>query len=222
MNHRLLLIVLFLVGVPAVVTLLLLGDGQRGDVVYAQQPGGLVSGTVRDSGGRTLWDARVSAWSVDREGGTRELVETRSQHDGAYEILLPAFDGRYELRFEASEHVDLRLPFAFVGAEAEPRAVQRVDVEMKPGARLDVEITRVSGRAVGRGRYEVSNAPSGGLFGGIGTTSVSRSGRFEGGVLTLDGLPPSSVRLFVQLESGETIEATLQLATGRNRHVVEL
>lgn len=222
MNPRLLLLVLFLVGVPAVVTLVLLGEGSPAEAASASQPGGTVSGTVRDADQRPLWDARVEAWTIDRAGDARRVTETRADHEGVYRVELPAVDGRYELRFEASDQVELRLPFAFSGPGEGPRTVDRVDVEMRPGASLAVEIHRVGARGAASGRWELASTPTSGWFGGLSGPPVQRSGRFERGAFTVDHLPPAAVHLFVQLDTGETIEAELQLTRGPNRHAVDV
>lgn len=222
MNNRLILIVLFLVGVPAVVTLFLLDNSGRHEAGFGRQPGGTVRGVVRDEDGRALWEASVSVFAITKDAPPRPLGDVRTKNDGGYELTLPPVEGRYELRVSASEHQEVRLPLSTTVPADAPAAALVQDVQLKLGALLTVEIQRANGRPVGAGRYELSSMPGGGLFTGFGGQPVVREGRFETGVFTIDSLPPAQVRLYVALASGETVESLLLLEAGKNRHRVDL
>ena len=219
-RNFLLVIVLFVL--PAIIVVRMLAANSRAEVLDGPQPGGVVHGVV--AGPQEVPASGVIVVASDVAGNVigAELARTVTRADGAFELTLPAVEGRYLLRFTGADWQPSQIEFGWLLPGGEQQAPSELNVVLKAGCGLDVEIVGPDKLPVGSGRYQLTGIASGGLLGGFTQSRLSLSGRFEHGAFTVDGLPPERTRLQVRLENGDRVDAVLDLAPGRNRHKVEL
>lgn len=219
---RIALLVLFLFGVPAVVTTALLSSNAKELTADGAQPGGVLQGDVHDVDGKPLATVELEVFSVPSEGTRTRLAEAKSDERGAFTLSIPPIQGHYELRV-AGEHVqELRHDVSWLDASGKIVAPAPLKLVMLPAASLDIEFVRVGGAPAGSGTFELSGTESGGFFSGFNARRMQTNGSFAAGKLSLRGLPPMQAHLAARLESGERVELVLRLVAGPNAHRVEL
>jgi hypothetical protein len=221
-KQRIVLLVLVLFGLPAIVTTALLFTNVKVSVQDGPQPGGVVRGTVHDEEGKALAGIEVGAFAVSAKGLKAPLETTKTDASGAYQVTLPPFDGHYELSFVGPEWVELRVDHSFLDATGKAVEPGPMDVRLRAGSSLDVEVRRPGGQVAGRGSYELEGAPGGSFFAAWSGVRVARTGTFESGSFRIEGLPSMPARLLIRMDTGERTDSTLELTPGKNRHTVQL
>lgn len=221
-KQRIVLLVLLLFGLPAVITTVLLTTHVKPEVRAGMQPGGLVRGTVKDETGSALAGIDVVAYSLAADAQPARLGMTQSDGQGRFQLMLPAVNGRYELRFSGAEWQAARVEIGFLDPSGVTKDPGPLDVRLQPGASLEVEIVRANGAPAGAGSFELEGTPSAGFFSSWNSAQIERSGSFDNGSFTVQGLPPVHGRLLIHMASGDRIDSTLDLAPGKNHHKVQL
>lgn len=221
-KHKTLLLVVVLFVLPALVVLALLQSSAKPDYIDGAQPGGVVSGRVALSGNAPAPAVTIVASRVEENTIGAELARAATDAEGAFSITLPPTNGRYVLHFSGPLLLDQLVEFGWLARDGSVLAAAPLAVEMHPGCSLEIEIVGADNRPAGAGEYELSGATSAGLLGGFARGHVTRSGEFDAGKFSVDGLPQMSVRLLIRLSSGERVDSVLDLAEGPNRHKVEL
>ena len=208
-KQRIFLAVLFLFGVPAVVTTVLLTPSAHHEIVDGAQPGGVLRGITRDEADHPLPRIDVEAFAVGADGAHSSLASVRSSDNGEFEIAVsPVLHGHYEL--------------VAGGGERLLQAIAPLEFRLGPASLLDVDFARSDGSPVGEGTYTLEGAADSGLLPGWSGMRFQRRGSLRDGRLSLDSLPPVRVHLLVRLASGEKVDLMLELEPGKNRHRVEL
>jgi hypothetical protein len=219
---RIALLVLFLFGVPAIVTTALLTSSTKDITADGAQPGGSVQGEVRDTAGAALPAIEIEVFSVVGEGTPVRVAGAKSDERGSFEISMPPIQGHYELRASGADWQEHRRDLTFLDAAGKPVTLAPVQIALLPASRLEIEFVHPNGSAAGAGSFELSGVETGGFFASFNGRRVQSSGTFEAGKLTILGLPPMQVHLAAWLVSGERVELVLQLVAGKNHHRVEL
>lgn len=217
-----LLLVLLLFVVPALVTLGLLQSSSKVQLGDGAQPGGVVSGRVLASGGAPAAQAVVEAARLSGNQIHEELAQTRTDAQGGFTLTLPAVEGRYLLRVRGATLRESLVEYGWLDPAGKPLAPASPTIELQPGCSLEVEIVGPDQHPTGTGRFELSGKLSSGILGGFATTLIQRAGTLANGGLIVEGLPPMTVRLHVELDGGQRVDSVLKLAEGPNRHRIEL
>ncbi|MCK6447820.1 MAG: carboxypeptidase-like regulatory domain-containing protein [Planctomycetes bacterium] len=224
-----LLLLLFLGGVPAVVFFTISRTAPRDGAWSGSQPGGIVSGVVRDTSGNTVGHAvvevRAGRWApkAGRPGAliasTDQLafdethtVRVETGADGLFEVAVDPVEGVYVFTALA-EGFELRERFySFLDAERKPLAVPSpVVFELPRSVRLVVEIETQSSGLL-RGGYSLEHEATRWL--GLAATGRIWSGRFEGAGFTLDRLVPGAAHLAIATDDGRRFECDVELSVG--------
>lgn|GEM_PF-3507748 len=221
-KQKTLLLVALLFVLPAVVVLTLFQSNAGPDFIDGAQKGGIVRGRVALADGAPAPDVSVVASKVTSNVIGGELARTRSDVDGAFSVTLPPTEGRYVLHFSGPLLLDQLVEFGWLTRDGSAAKDDAIAVEMRLGCSLEVEIVGADKQPAGSGEYELSGATSAGLLGGFARGNVARSGKFESGKFSVDGLPSMSARVQIRLVSGERVDSVLDLTEGANRHKVEL
>jgi hypothetical protein len=221
-KQKIFLLVALLFGLPALVTLGLLTSRTKSELVDGAQPGGVVKGRVARPNGKAGSEVDVIAAKVVGNSIGDELARVRTDAEGAFEIKLPPHEGRYVLRFTGQALQEALVEFGWIARGGKRIEPPELAVEMHAGCRLEIEIVGADKRPAGGGKYELSGSTNAGLLGGFAQGRVSRSGAFEKGAFSVDGLPPMSARLQVRLDSGERVDSVLELVEGTSTHKIEL
>jgi hypothetical protein len=228
MRGRTIVILLGLVfiGTPLVLIALLVRAPAIDRVTVGAQPGGRVSGIVRDARGVPASGATIEALLARPLSG-----ESRVEHDldhlpelaktactttvadehGAFELALPPGDGFYVL--EARTPTTLRTErwvSLLDGAPSEP-----LEFELRSGARLVVELTNAGAQP--QGFYDLSIVIQGGLMRLKESLPATSRGAFHGASFVIESVPVCPMRLRLDLPNGVHVERELVLAFGENR-----
>ena len=163
----LVLVLLFLFGIPAiVVTGLLFGSVTPVFASDQDQPGGHVSGKVVDADGNPLAGISVEIGAASESGAVHELDVIVTSADGSFEATLPAHRGFYDISAGGGVWRRSGTSFSFLDREGELRTPRPVELELEPGCDLTIEIVEADGSPAGDGSYDLSGEyQSGMLFG---------------------------------------------------------
>ena len=216
------LLVALLFGAPALVTAALLATDFGSAVADAPQPGGRVQGELVDSSGRPVPGIAVALVSVSSSGARAEQSRTKSATDGAFEMRAEATEGHYEIRTGGGDWQNSARAYSFVDSNGKILPPKPLRIELKPGCRLELRFSRADGRAPGDGEFTLQGEYGDGLFFGLVRPRLRLSGVVKDGRLVLDGLPPMRAEVFVKMSSGETVELTLDLASGTNTKAIKI
>ncbi len=217
---RLALIVLVFFGVPALLTLGLIRSDHAQDAQRGLQPGGPVRGRVLgpDGQGEPGVEMRLLLDPSSPEARQESIAaRATSGTEGRFELAAPPLDGRYTVVAGGGTWQHAARSFSFVGASE-----HELVLHVLPGCELEARFTRADGSAAGAGSYDLEGQPSGGWFSFLGEPARRYQGRLENGGLHLEGLPPMDVRLFVRLDTGESLELELRLELGRTQRELRL
>ena len=202
------LMVMVLLGLPFVITSQVLQASL--DLASAgEQPGGEIAGLVVTEDGREpLADVPVVLHATSGEGSpSRELLRTTTGADGRFSLLAPAFEGFYRVHVGGGELRRVVRNFSFLDGDGE------LDVELGPGAVLSISHERsVGGRITGGDIYLDAKLSSGSFR--FFSPTLRMEDRFEGSAVRIDGLPPISGRLRIELDGGEQVELEFELEEG--------
>jgi len=91
-----------------------------------------------------------------------------------------------------------------------------LDESARPKASLLLHCTRADGSAPAGGTYSIVGRPRQALPIGFLGEALRWEGRFEGGELSVEALPPMRAEIVVRFESGERMELVLELEEGLN------
>jgi len=221
-KQKIFLLVALLFGLPALVTLGMLTSRTKSELVDGAQPGGIVKGRVARPNSKPGNDVEVIASKVVGNSIGDELARVRTDADGAFTITLPPHEGRYVLRFTGLALQDSLVEFGWLARDGKKLEPPELAVEMHAGCRLEIEVVGADKKPAGGGAYDLSGTTNAGLLGGFAQGRVTRSGVFEKGTFSVDGLPPMSARLQVRLNSGERVDSVLELVEGTSTHKIEL
>lgn len=215
MNTRLrvaLLVALFF-GVPALLTLTLITSDFAQEAKHGLQPGGAIRGRLVGPEHAPAAGVEVELF-LDPTRGTagpcQPRVCTRSDAQGAFELVAPPLDGRYTVVAGGGTWQHAARAFSFVGSD--PRA--ECELELVPGCALEIRFVRRDGSPAGEGSFDLDGKAGGFRF-GFGRPPVREQGRIAAGVLRVDGLPPLKAHVLVRFDSGESLELELELAAGK-------
>lgn len=224
-----LLLLLFLGGVPAVAFFTISRTTPRDGAWSGLQPGGVVSGVVRDTVGNAVAHAvvevRAGRWAPKaRQPGaliasTDQLafdethtVRVETGADGLFEVAVDPVEGVYVFTALADGFEQRERFYSFLDAEKQPLAVPSpVVFELPRSVRLVVELESKSGGAL-RGGYSLEHETKRWL--GLAATGRIWSGTFEGAAFTLDRLVPGEAHLAIATDDGRRFECDVDLAVG--------
>jgi hypothetical protein len=222
MNHRLrlALIVVVFFGVPALLTLGLIHSDRAQEAQRGLQSGGTIRGRVLGPDGEGLAGVALALLLDPSTGEAPEAIEARatSGPDGRFELQATGLDGRYTVVAGGGIWRHAARAFSFIGRSPDEEFTLRVE----PGCELEVQVARSDGGAAGAGSFVLEGRPQAGWFSVFGEPELRREGRLEDGRVRVDALPPMHARLFVRLETGESIELELDLEPGRTQRDVRL
>ena len=195
--RRILPLILLLVLVPAIATaVLLLGSG-GGRVAKGAQPGGLVRGVVRATGGIVLEAEPVEVVAVNALGVEQPLgVRTRTDAEGRFACDLPAVEGGYVVRFGGVQGVREDRPLSLIGREPGEEPAEWT-VVLRRAAKLRIELPQAV-----RGRWLVEGMTVGTGLLGFGSAPWRAEGVVDGSAVDVPGLPPMDARVLVRAEDG--------------------
>lgn len=203
---------LVLLGLPLIV----LGQLIRRDhpiVPLTQQPGGEIRGVVNGPDGAPRPGDVVELWLVAMDLTRTRILVAETDAAGRFTFAAPPVEGRYEVRAGGGLLRRVVAEHSLTGTAGERDLV----IDLEPGAVLDVELRRADGRAVGDGEaLLVGKAESAPLF-GLFNPELRVPTEFTRGRLRLDGLPPLTGRLQVQLAAGDSASRDVRLVAGENR-----
>jgi hypothetical protein len=91
-----------------------------------------------------------------------------------------------------------------------------LDESARPKASLLLHCTRADGSPPAGGTYSIVGRPRQALPIGFLGEALRWEGRFEGGELSVEALPPMRAEIVVRFESGERMELVLELEEGLN------
>ena len=219
---RIALLVLFLFGVPAIVTTALLSSSTKDLTADGPQPGGALQGEVHDAAGAALAATEIEVFTIAGEGAPVRVAAAKSDERGAFEISIPPIQGHYELHASRADWQEHHRDLTLLDNAGKPVSPAPIRIVLLPAARLDIEFVHANGSAAGAGSFELSGVETGGFFASFNSRHVQSSGTFEAGTLSILGLPPMQVHLAARFISGERVELVLQLVPGKNHHRVEL
>lgn len=212
---RVVLLVLFLFGLPAVgvLGLWLLPDSLVG-LPAAAQPGGPIDGSVTDAAGTALEGVPLELYLVPETGDPSLHATAHTDASGAFHLVAPALQGTYHLKAGGGA-------WQVVARDLSPArdGPQPVELELPPAAVLAAEID-TGGKPAGGGTWFL-NGETGGLM-GLAARPVRARGALTGGRFTQGGLPPGTYRLRVELDSGQEVELPVRLAVGENPLRIEV
>ena len=223
------LILLVLLGIPAIVVSGLLRSTPLEPVVAGSQPGGILHGRVIDASGAPVADAEVRFGVVpmERDGtpgrkASRIEARVRSASDGSFNISAPAFSGHYELSAGGDLWIRATRPVSLVDKAGKPTDPGVVDLVVEPGCLLRIEVADGSGAVSGSGKFSITGKPDSRGWLGIPRAPVDVQGRITDGLLEFGGLPPMNATVKVFMDDGRSGELILTLSTGIVREKIEL
>lgn len=206
---RTVLVVLSIFGLPAILAAIFLFLRTLiPEPPWADQPGGLLAGSVASDAGVVLEGVDVHAYVLVREGSPELVEETVTDARGTFQLEVPPLaDGCYLVQVGGRAHQpDAR--YATL-AEEEPSDLA---FELVPAAEASVRLSRRDGSAVGSGSYYFTL--DSGPWPNLGLPSPSVQGTFQGGSFRQGGLAPGTWTLRVELASGEILDYEVTLDTG--------
>lgn len=224
-----LLLLVFLGGVPAVVFFTITRTRPRDGAWSGSQPGGVVSGVVRDTSGNAvahaLVEVRAGRWApkAPRPGALvastdllafddTHTVTVETRIDGLFDVAVDPVEGVYVFTATADGFEQRERFYSFLDAERKPLAVPSpVVFELPRSVRLVVELEAKSGGAL-RGGYALEH--EGKRWLGLGATTHTWNGRFEGDGFTLDRLVAGEAHLSIATDDGRRFESDVELAVG--------
>ena len=220
---KILLLVLLLFGAPALVTSALITADYGHQVTAGAQPGGTIRGAVHDeAAGRELSGVRVQLAFVSELEEKKIGAKTSTDASGRFEIAAPPCQGHYELWVGGGDWQTTAQGVSFLdrsGNTIEPKPVRIV---LQPACRLELDFVHPDGRPPGNGEYTLGGEFGSGFLFGLVKPRLRKSGTIHDGALDVDGLPPMKADVSAQMESGETVELTIELVPGPNKKRIEL
>lgn len=215
-------LLLFLFGVPAlVVGALLFASPRVASVRSGAQPGGEFTGLLTNPDGNPVAEVPVRVRFIS-DGERPEDLEFTSGPDGTFAIEVPPIEGRYDLIAGGGDWQDVVYPMSFLDREGNEITVPQLEIELKPAARVEIELVDSSGAPLGDGEYRLNGKFASGLLLGFHDARLGSNGNFIGGRVSLDGLPELEGTLDIVLDSGQDVQLQLDLSAGTYRQRIEL
>ncbi|MBK7642417.1 MAG: carboxypeptidase regulatory-like domain-containing protein [Planctomycetes bacterium] len=223
MNQRLrqVLIVAAFFGIPALLTLSLIGSDHAEDAQRGTQPGGVVHGRVLDPEGAALAGVPVVLiLDPSEHAGSEDLsgAETATAADGSFTLQAKPVDGRYTVLAGGGIWQHAARAYSFIGRDEKQEFALRV----QPGCELEVRFTRDDGGAVGPASYTFEGRAPASWLSLFGQPPLRRKGRIEDGELRIGGLPPMHAQLYVRFDNGHSLELALELEPGHTLKNIQL
>ena len=220
-----LLLLLFIFGVPALVTAGLLFAGPRvvASVPDGKQPGGEFEGRVVDGEGDPIAGMKVRVFLRDEAGAMDEIDALTTDGDGKFQGTVPEHEGHYLVdaggvgTWQGTGHA-----FSFLDREGNPHELRPIELELRAGAHLVLELVDGSGDPMGDGELRMEGRFSSPYLFGLVDGSLSSSQSIRAGRIEMEGLPaPMETKIHITLDSGESAELELQVQPGRQVERIE-
>jgi hypothetical protein len=220
-------------GVPAVVFFSITRAETRDDAWCGAQPGGVVRGVVQDEAGRGLAHALVELRAgrqppKERRASARganadslaafefdetHTVRVETGSEGLFEVAADPIDGLYVLRATLDEFEPRERLYSFLDRELRPVTEPRpVVFALKRSVRLAIELDTRAGAGPAAVTYELEHRSDTWL--GLGSSTRTWSGSFEGASVVLDQLLPGPAHLRLATRDGRRFESEVELAAG--------
>jgi hypothetical protein len=217
------LLILLVFGAPTVVSISLVTQEIGGEATFGAQPGGSVQGRVVDEDGRPLAGQPVELVLVSPDRVRSPGPRTTTGADGRFALDAPALEGSYLVvgggtgTWQHDVH-----GLSFLDRRGETIEPGPLELELLPGATLELSFRDAAGTPAGDGRYEIDGKERRGLLFGLVPYGLRREGAVKAGVLRLEGLPPMRARVSVALDDGRSVDLELDVEPGANASTVEL
>ncbi|HIE62873.1 MAG TPA: hypothetical protein EYQ02_15005 [Microbacterium sp.] len=211
----LLLVVCF--GMPIVITTNVITAPLHGPVSEGVQVGGPIRGTLLDEEGANLGPGhRVDLFLAATGAAPVPAGEANTDAMGAFEVLAPAHEGSYLLKFGGGEWLRQSVPFSFLD-EAE----EAFELVMIRGCTLDVHVVRLDDSPVTGGVAYLNGRVGTHLLFGLLDGRFTKELPFEGAHVRLDGMPPMILNLRLVLGGGDVVELEIALEPGAHTREVK-
>lgn len=225
----LILILLILLGVPAFVVSGLFRSVPIEPVIAGKQPGGMLHGVVREEGGVPVSNTPVRLYVIPVEpdgspgrGSTRVESRIRTSDQGTFSLPAPPFKGHYQLSVGGELWQRATRQVSFVDKEGNERNPNPVEIVVRPGCLLHMEVSNADGVVGGEGEFTITGKPKADSWVELGSGPIDEKGRIFEGELRWGGLPPMDATIHITMDDGRTGEVKLTLAPGIVRKKVEL
>ena len=220
-----LLIVLLMLGLPALVMRGLLITDLDLNATVGSQPGGVLRGRLVPRGDwpegseGQLGGHALELSTLDLGGGRARVAETISEADGSFRFDAPAVEGRYQVAAGGGLWQRVLREFSFLDRVGQLAPERELELPLRRGCALVVELQSEPKVA---GTYDLSGELKEGAILGVLHSTIQRVASFDDGRIEIDGLPPLEGVLRVFYGVGDELSFAVDLEPGETVRCVEL